>query len=167
MLTHESRQPPSWLIFDVRHDACDSKKGSVSDPGDWLSQLLSSEGKGRCACAGCSNSVSLFLSSETNRLYRGRHFEVRAKVLLKFIVVGMRAVRRSFPACDRASTSRVSSFTEGRTQMKSGSHASTRMKVRPHSKPERRTRRQSQRPGLSRSVLRAARLAPAPVVAHL
>jgi hypothetical protein len=94
-------------------------------------------------------------------------FRGEAKVLPKFIAVGMYAVRRSFAVCERASSSRVSSFAEGRTQMKSGSHASTRMNVRPYTKPERRTRRQSQRPGLSRLVLRAARVAPAPVVAHL
>ena len=91
----------------------------------------------------------------------------KARGLSKLIVVGMYAVRRCFPACVRASTIGVSSFAEGRTEMKHRSHGTTQMKVRPHSKPECRTRRQSQRPGLSRPVLRAAQLAPAPVVAHL
>jgi hypothetical protein len=46
-----------------------------------------------------------------------------AKVFPKFIVVGMHAVRRSFPDSERAPISRVSSFAEGRTQMKSCKHA--------------------------------------------
>jgi hypothetical protein len=86
-----------------------------------------------------------------------------SKVFSKFIVVGMHAVRRSFPDSERAPISRVSSFAEGCAQMKSCKHAgenSSSFETRVPNKAPEPTSRSVTIPG-------EPGIAPARAVAHL